>query len=197
HRPKDRSAERTHHVGAERIGVGQDKRLGVPIIIRFARRNRGLAIIVGGCIQVADLITPEKRVFRARLEVHPSQEEILVGVPLSREGGFPHPSIGTGRYLVARTMAAGEYSVGLIRLLMNGALNVSAPAPWHAADAKVVQSPASIWGVGTYATRARGAERWIVPWYPPKKNSLLETIGPPRTPPNWFLWSPSFSSAYG
>src|SRR5215510_10518015 len=63
--------------------------------------------------------------------------------------------------------------------------------PLQSADAKSLKSPRSIASVGTNAILLWGLWCWFVPWYPPKKNSLSCTIGPPAVPPHWLRDSPS------
>src|SRR5438128_12640743 len=59
----------------------------------------------------------------------------------------------------------------------------------------VVQSPATIAGVGIVANCGFGVARIFVPWYAPKKKSLFFTIGPPKVPPYWLRFSVSRSEA--
>ena len=68
--------------------------------------------------------------------------------------------------------------------------------PWHCGEAKVDQSPASIAGVGTTAILLPAFWRMVVPWNPPKKNTLFLRIGPPRGPPNWLRFNPLFVEKY-
>jgi hypothetical protein len=88
--------------------------------------------------------------------------------------------------------AAGLNADGSIRLFTNGARIATWRPLLHAGEAAVVKSPAIIAAVGTNARLSFDIWRERVRWYAPKKNSLSLTIGPPRVPPNWFLFSPSF-----
>jgi hypothetical protein len=96
---------------------------------------------------------------------------------------LPHSSIGVGsrREMLS---AAGLMRVGAMRLLTNGAPRVSCRPPLHAADAKVVKSPAIIAAVGMNACWSSGFCRVVVVCSPTKKNSLSLTSGPPSVPPN-------------
>src|SRR5260370_2769398 len=74
---------------------------------------------------------------------------------------------------------------GSMRLLANGAFKAICRPVLHAGEVIVVQSPTSIAGVGTNASKVVGAERWVVACSPAKKKSLFFTTRPPTTPPNW------------
>src|SRR5262245_5761779 len=106
----------------------------------------------------------------------------LVGVPMITN---PHAFGGASwlpMTLLAMKVAALLYCVGLIVYVTpagvvgpctNGALKVRCTPPLHAGDAKAVQSPAIIAGVGINDCVFAASDRRVVPWYPPKKNSLF------------------------
>src|SRR5262245_26540455 len=97
---------------------------------------------------------------------------------------LPHGSSDFGSSF-AKFTAALLYDAGSMRLLTNGARNAICRPTLQAGEVKAVQSPVKIAAVGTNARFSGGSCRMVVPWYPPKKNSLFLVIGPPIVPPNW------------
>src|SRR5262245_14740815 len=96
---------------------------------------------------------------------------------------FPHGSLVFGS-LAAILSAALLYCDGSIWLFTKGARSATVRPAWQAGDAMADQSPASTAAVGTKLMLSDGSCRVIVPWYPPKKNSLFFMMGPPIVPPN-------------
>lgn len=74
--------------------------------------------------------------------------------------------VGRHRHeLILRMLTAALLnSDGSIRLLTNGALSVTAPRLWQAADANAVKSPLSIACVGVNTVMSDGAVFSSVPW---------------------------------
>lgn len=56
----------------------------------------------------------------------------------------------------------------------------------HTADSNVRKSPFNMSGVGKKMMLLFGLARCVVPWKPPKKNSLFFLMAPPMVPPK--LW---------
>src|SRR5467141_1434856 len=96
---------------------------------------------------------------------------------------WPQSLIDFGSF-AARLSAAGENCVGETVVPTNGARSGIVRPALHAGDVMVEKSPASIAGVGTNWKKLVGVTFTRVPWYPPKKNSLPRTTGPPSVPPN-------------
>src|SRR5438132_14147701 len=72
-----------------------------------------------------------------------------------------------------RFKACGLNKEGSMRLLTNGAFKVICRPVLQVGEVIVAQSPLSIAGVGTNASKVVGAERWVVACSPTKKERLF------------------------
>src|SRR4030095_13262773 len=96
---------------------------------------------------------------------------------------LPHGSSVFGKYLTVSSAALLKRA-GSTLLPENGFGKLTCPALLQLAEANDVKPPGSRCPVGTKAMLSEGSCRFLVPWYPAKKNSLFFLIGPPIVPPN-------------
>src|SRR5262245_57781757 len=107
---------------------------------------------------------------------------VLFGLSTAR---LPLAAFGSGIFSFMNFTATGSnLDTGICRFGKGWFVNGSTGAGFDAA-----KSPARSSAVGGNADVDDDSARVRIPWYEPKKKSLLCKIGPPTVPPNWLYRS--------